>query len=81
MPQVDSLDRAIAAALTRTAVLEGKHITVTSDATGVVTLTGTVRSWPERDEVERTAWSAPRASRVVNDLRVEPWPSPGSAQL
>lgn len=35
-----------------------------------VTLRGEVRSWPERDEAERTAWSAPGVTNVMNQLNV-----------
>ena len=71
----DGLEKAIIAALVRTAVREGKHITVTSDQLGVVRLTGVVRSWAEREDVERTAWSAPGVTGVQNHLIVTPWAS------
>ncbi len=35
-----------------------------------VTLRGTVRSWAERDAAERSAWSAPGVTRVMNQLDV-----------
>jgi osmotically-inducible protein OsmY len=41
------------------------------DAQGAdVTLRGEVRSWAERDEAQRTAWSAPGVSNVINEIRV-----------
>jgi|HigsolmetaAR206D_1030411.scaffolds.fasta_scaffold02580_2 osmotically-inducible protein OsmY len=37
---------------------------------GVVVLTGTVRSWLEREEAERVAWSAPGVTAVDNHITV-----------
>ncbi|UZJ26449.1 BON domain-containing protein [Rhodococcus antarcticus] len=62
---------AIGAALVRSAQLEGKHITVTEDADGVVTLEGTVRSWAERRAAEHASWSAPGVTGVLDHLRIE----------
>ena len=39
---------------------------------GTAILIGEVRSWAERDEAERAAWSAPGISRVENRIVVEP---------
>ena len=62
---------AIGAALVRSAQLEGKHITVTEDTDGVVTLEGTVRSWAERRAAEHACWSAPGVTGVRDHLRIE----------
>lgn len=62
---------AIGAALVRNAQLEGKHITVTEDPDGVVTLEGTVRSWAERRAAEHASWSAPGVTGVLDHLRIE----------
>ncbi len=62
---------AIGAALVRSSQLEGKHITVTEDADGVVTLEGTVRSWAERRAAEHASWSAPGVTGVLDHLRIE----------
>jgi osmotically-inducible protein OsmY len=37
---------------------------------GAITLTGDVSSWNARDLAGSTAWSAPGATSVVNDIRV-----------
>jgi osmotically-inducible protein OsmY len=37
-----------------------------------VILTGTVRSWAEREEVELAAWRAPGVSEVENRIEVKP---------
>jgi osmotically-inducible protein OsmY len=46
-----------------------KTITVRADA-GKVTLCGTVGSWHDREEAEDTAWAAPGATSVENNLTV-----------
>jgi osmotically-inducible protein OsmY len=40
---------------------------------GIVTLTGSVRSWPEREAAFQAAVHAPGVRSVVNHLRVEPY--------
>jgi osmotically-inducible protein OsmY len=62
---------AINAALVRTAQSEGRHITVTVDAAGHVTLDGTVHSWSERRDAEGAAWSAPGVTDVTCNLRIQ----------
>jgi osmotically-inducible protein OsmY len=39
---------------------------------GEVTLKGTVRSWIEREEAERVAWSAPGVTKVEDRIVVAP---------
>jgi osmotically-inducible protein OsmY len=65
---LDVSDR-IKAALQRSAESDAKKIHVaTTD--GHVTLTGTVRSWGERADAERAAWSASGVSAVDDRLAV-----------
>ncbi len=48
---------------------DAKRITVENND-GVVTLSGTVRSWSERNDASRTAWNAPGVSKVENLLEI-----------
>ncbi len=67
MPQQVSLK--IFDALTRNAQIDARRITVTAhDHT--IALSGSVRSWAEREEVEAAAWSAPGVTAVENQIRV-----------
>jgi osmotically-inducible protein OsmY len=58
------------AALDRKAQLDAQHVKVHADGSKI-TLTGTVRSWAERQDAEQAAWSAPGVADVANHLRVE----------
>jgi osmotically-inducible protein OsmY len=59
----------IEAAFDRSAVVDSSHITVEVCGNDV-TLTGTVRSWVEREEAHQAAWSAPGVTDVVDALEV-----------
>lgn len=60
----------ITAALVRSAQAEGRHITVTANDAGVVTLEGRVGSLSERGQAEHVTWSAPGVTGLVDHLRV-----------
>jgi osmotically-inducible protein OsmY len=46
-----------------------KTVTVTTEG-GKVRLTGTVHSWRDREMAESTAWAAPGATTVENDIAI-----------
>ena len=67
-PNAANISDNIMAALHRS-WFDPKTVNVTAEG-GRVQLTGTVRSWYERDVAASTAWSAPGATSVENDIRV-----------
>jgi len=58
-------------ALERSADIEAQEINIITDG-GTVVLKGKVRSWSERNEVQRAVWSAPGITDVKDELVIAP---------
>ncbi len=54
----------------RQATVDSQNITVETTPHGEVILRGTVRSWLERHDAEKTAWAAPGVTSVQNYITV-----------
>ena len=72
-PKVEPTDiqRKIQEAFKRNAELDANRITVEANGSEVI-LKGAVRSWIEREEAERVAWSAPGITHVEDRIVVSP---------
>jgi osmotically-inducible protein OsmY len=69
--QPSDIKRQIEEAFRRSAEIDANRITVEANGSEVI-LKGTVRSWAEREEAERTAWRAPGVTKVDNRIIVRP---------
>jgi osmotically-inducible protein OsmY len=58
-------------ALERSAGIEAERISITTDG-GRIVLKGKVRSWAERNEVERAVWATPGVIEVKDELIIAP---------
>jgi osmotically-inducible protein OsmY len=68
-PSPQELQQKIENALVRNAETEAQRITIDVDGSKV-TLRGTVRSWMEKQEAERIAWSSPGVTSVDNRIQI-----------
>src|ERR1700716_2276403 len=69
--QPSELQRKILEAFKRNAEVDANRITVEAHGTKEIRK-GTVRSWSEREEAERVAWSAPGITHVEDRIVVSP---------
>jgi osmotically-inducible protein OsmY len=68
-PASDEISERIRTALLRSVETDAARIDIRIEGDSVI-LAGTVRSWLEREEAERVAWSAPGVTSVDNHITV-----------
>ncbi|MBE1492683.1 BON domain-containing protein [Plantactinospora soyae] len=68
-PASDEISERIRSALLRSVETDAARIDIRIEGDSVI-LAGTVRSWLEREEAERVAWSAPGVTSVDNHITV-----------
>jgi osmotically-inducible protein OsmY len=66
----DNIEHKISEAFHRNASIDANKIVVNVEG-GKVTLTGTVRSFTEKDDAENAAWAAPGVLHVDSKLRID----------
>ncbi|MEQ4302292.1 BON domain-containing protein [Plantactinospora sp. B6F1] len=69
-PELAEISERIHSALVRSVETDAAGIDIRIEGGDSVVLTGNVRSWLERDEAERVAWSAPGVTNVDNHITV-----------
>lgn len=67
--QPTSVKNAIEKAFVRSAELDATTVQVAANG-GAVTLSGSVRTWGEKDQAASAAWNAPGVNSVKNDIAV-----------
>jgi osmotically-inducible protein OsmY len=77
-PAVSNITSLIADGLKRSAAVDARHIAI-DEHDGRVLLRGTARSWIERSEAERIAWTIPGVSAVENQIAIGRGTSPGES--
>lgn len=60
----------IAAAFHRSATLDANNLSIEAVGAKII-LRGVVRSWAEKQEAERAAWSAPGVTQVENEISID----------
>jgi osmotically-inducible protein OsmY len=68
-PNAADVQESIKKAFKRNAALDADYVDVSTN-NGAVTVTGTVRSWAEHDEVLDAAWAAPGVTSVRDDMTI-----------
>ncbi len=68
-PNAADVQESIKKAFKRNAALDADYLDVSTN-NGTVTVTGTVRSWAEHDEVLDAAWAAPGVTSVRDDMTI-----------